>query len=126
MEARILLFESRRDDEPSLAPRLEALGARLAACRDRMCLLEQLLGFAPRVVVYAMGKGAPADRAMLEMLRRLAPGVPLAIVTGDAEPETVRLEQELRPLWIGAPDHLEELAAALKAALSLRASPHAP
>ncbi len=118
MDIRILLYENVAGGQPSLAPALEALGATVACCRDRMCLLEQLLGFRPRLIAYALEAGSPADRSMLEMLRRLAPGVPLVILTDERTPETRRIENDLRPLWLGTREELAGLPERVRDAFS--------
>lgn len=118
MQTRILLYENVADDEPSLAPVLEGLGASVACCRDRMCLLEQLLDFRPRVIAYVLRAGLPADLSMLEMLRRLAPGVPLLVLADQESAETRQIERDLRPLWLGTREGLAGLPGALRAAIA--------
>ncbi len=118
MNMRILLYENIADDEPSLRSVLEELGATVCHCRDRMALLEQVVGFRPRVIVYMMRAGSPADGSMLEMLRRLAPGVPLAVAVDRETPGARRIERDLAPIWIGLRSATAELCGALRAALS--------
>lgn len=120
MNMRILLYESADDDQQSLRSALEGLGAEVALCRDRMALLEQLMTFHPRVIVYLMAAGCPADSSMLEMLRRLAPGVPLAVAVDRETPAGRRIERDLALTWFGLRSATAELCEALRPALSGR------
>ncbi len=123
MEPRILIYESRGGDDPPLSQMLPGEGLRVYTCRDRMSLLEEVIRFRPRLVVYGLDAGAPADVSMLELLHRLAPGIPVALVASADTSESRRLARDLRPVYYGvrplAPDDLEE---ALRTTLSLPAN----
>ena len=81
-------------------------------------LLEGALDLHPDAVLYEMRSDNPVDLAVLQLLRRTCPQMPLVLIVGDASIGEQRLLRELRPIYYAVqPADPEEIVDALRAAL---------
>lgn len=90
------------DDEPGrerLATALSGEGYETERCGGGEDLIERVIQRAPDVVVYALHAEADADLAVLHLLRRVKPSVPLILVTPDDSVRLRRAALDLRPAY---------------------------
>lgn len=114
----------------------ELLEAPLAAAGMRMVtrpagesLLEGALDLHPDAVLYELSSENAVDLAVLQLLRRTCPHLPLVLIAGDASIGEQRVLRELRPTYYAVqPVDPEEIVDALRAALhrNIRNGTHEP
>jgi DNA-binding response OmpR family regulator len=114
--SRILIHEPRPASH-ALGSMLAARGDEIVVCRDRHTLLDALIDHRPDLVVYVLN--APlVDLAVLSLLRRVAPSLPLILLGGPAGLEARRSVQDLNPTYFGVlPLEAHELTDAVSGAL---------
>ena len=113
---RVLVHEARRhpDDFTKL---LAADGYDVVVCTGREALFEQLAERRPDALVYVLGE-LSVDLAVLSLLRRAAPRLPIVLLGGPSGLEARRAVQELKPVYYGVfPLEPAELNEAVNAAL---------
>lgn len=68
-------------------------------CNEDEDVLDQVIQRRPHALVFALGTQCRTDLALLFLLRRVAPAVPLILVAATASLETQKLIQDLRPTY---------------------------
>jgi len=123
MSALVFCLCSQRGDDPVCsALRLE--GVRLLHCENRDLLLEQLVQHRPDVLIYTLRAHQVTDLAVLQLVRRLVPDLPVVLVSDESSLHTEKLVRELRPVYHAVrPVEAEELREAVQAALTRRGRP---
>ena len=100
---------------------LRSLGIEPVKCRDPRALLEEAVRRPPGVVICELLPCVSEDVAVLELFRRVAPAVPLILITAEGSLETRKLVLGLRPMYyMVGPVEAVELGEAVRAALSRR------
>jgi DNA-binding response OmpR family regulator len=100
---------------------LQTIGIEPLRCRDPKALLEEAVRHSPDVVICDLAVGSREDIFLLELLRRVAPVVPLILVASGGSLVTQRLVQGLRPMYyMVGPVEGPELQEAVEAALARR------
>lgn len=98
---------------------LQSMGIEPLRCPGSKSLLEEAARRPPDVVICELTVGCREDIFMLELLRRMAPAVPLILVASEASLVTQKLVQGLRPMYYTvAPVEGLELQEAVEAALA--------
>jgi DNA-binding NtrC family response regulator len=117
MEPRVILYEPATNGEPSLMTLLPACGCKALATATAEELVDAVTRDPSQVVLFALAPDRPDDLVTLRLLRRVAPDLPLVIVTTEATLEVRRIIQTLRPGYFSVrPVDAEELHDALCAA----------
>jgi two-component system nitrogen regulation response regulator GlnG len=98
---------------------LEQRGFHVVTCRTSGNFMEEVVQHAPRVVVYQLRADSSEDLGVLQLMRRVAPDVPLILLAAEGSLDTQRLVQSLRPIYYAvSPIEPAELCEAVTAALS--------
>lgn len=114
--SRVLVHEARHhpDDFTGL---LAGQGHDIIVCAGREALFDQLAERRPDVLVYVLGE-LTVDVAVLSLLRRVAPRLPIVLLGGPSGLEARRAVQDLKPVYYGVfPLEPAELSEAVSAAL---------
>ena len=97
----------------------------MVVCDDRESLLGATTERRPDAVVYVIDD-FPFDLRVLGVLRRIAPSIPLVVLSAPAAIQDRRRVQDLRPIYYGVlPLEADEFVEAVHAALGRRADPRA-
>lgn len=116
---RVLLCERGSVEASPIYAALQSLGIEPVRCREPKTLLEEAVKHPPDVVICDLAIGCREDLFMLELLRRVAPSVPLILVASEGSLLTQRLVQGLRPMYyMVGPIEVPELREAVEAALT--------
>jgi DNA-binding NarL/FixJ family response regulator len=100
---------------------LGAEGMRVVHARSRDLLLEEIMQRRPDVLIYTLRSQQAADLAMLQLVRRLVPDLPVVLVADDCSLGTEKVVRELRPIYYAVrPVEEDELRDAVRAALDRR------
>ena len=120
--ARVVLCERDPAGGTPIYLALQSIGIEPLRCRDPRGLLEAVAaGRPPDVVICELAIGSREDIFMLELLRRVAPTVPLILIASEGSLVTQRLVQGLRPMYyMVGPVEGPELSEAVEAALARR------
>lgn len=114
--SRVLVHEARHHPD-DLSGVLSAEGHDVVLCTGREALFEQMAARRPDVLVYVLGE-LPVDVAVLSLLRRVAPRLPIILLGGPSGLEARRAVQDLKPVYYGVfPLEPAELSEAVRAAL---------
>lgn len=115
----IVVSEPRGLDEPPLASQLNPGVYDVVWCNEEEDVLDQVIQRRPHALVFALGAQCQRDLALLFLLRRVAPAVPLILVAATASLETQKMIQDLRPTYyVVRPVDQTELHEALAAAIA--------
>jgi DNA-binding NtrC family response regulator len=99
---------------------LASRGHEVVVCREREATFDALALRRPDALVYVLAD-ATCDLAILSLLRRFAPQVPLILLGAAADLRTRRAVQELKPIYYGVfPLDPTELRDAVLGALGRR------
>lgn len=96
---RVVVSEPRGADELPIASLLDPDVYDVVWCNEDEDVLEQVIQQRPQAVVFALGFEFQKDLALLFLLRRVAPTVPLILVAATASLEAQKTIQELRPTF---------------------------
>jgi DNA-binding NtrC family response regulator len=100
---------------------LRVEGLRLVHCSNRDLLLEDLVQHRPDALIYTLRHQQAADLAVLQLVRRLVPDLPVVLVAEEGSLHTEKLVRELRPVYYAvSPVEGDELREAVQSALSRR------
>lgn len=120
MPALVFCLCSQRGDD-SVCPALRLEDVRLLHCENRDLLLEQLVQHRPDVLIYTLRPRHATDLAVLQLVRRLVPDLPVVLVSDESSLQTEKLVRELRPVYHAVrPVEADELREAVRAALGRR------
>jgi len=92
--SRVMLYHCRAAEERALFDE----GLSFVCCDDCEELLSEVAQHPPDVVVYEIGPESVSDLAVLRLLRRVAPRLPLVLV-GEGPPSARDIPAELAPLY---------------------------
>ena len=119
----VLLYEGGPGPEFGVRSLLDHEAYHLATCADGASLLEGLMAQRPDAVVYVLRPDCPQDLAILQLLRRLAPALPIVVLSNQASLDLRRIVQNLRPIYYAvAPVEATEIRAAVHSALARRST----
>lgn len=119
---RILIHDPRPNSD-EYRTLLTAPGHDIVVCREREATFDALALRRPDALVYVLGE-ALCDLAILSLVRRFAPRMPIIVLGAAADLRTRRLVQELKPVYYGVfPLDPTELSDAVFGALSRHAGP---
>lgn len=94
---------------------------RVIHCEQRDLLLENLVQHRPDVLVYLLRRQQAEDLAVLQLVRRQVPDLPVVLVAEEGSLHTEKLVRELRPVYYAiSPVEADELREAVRAALARR------
>jgi DNA-binding NtrC family response regulator len=94
----------------------------LHCCPAVESVIEEVVRRRPEVVVYELRAQCPSDLAVLQLLKRVAPEVPLVLIACAGSLNQERVVRELRPVYYAVqPAEPEEILDAVHAALGRRA-----
>jgi DNA-binding NtrC family response regulator len=115
----VVVCESRPGHGESVAALLVSIGYDVRLCSDEEALIEAMAARPPRAVVYELRHQVPVDLAILSLVRRVLPGVPLVVVSGPLSEHAVRSLRAVNPLLLTHdPVDFEELRAAVRRAVA--------
>jgi two-component system nitrogen regulation response regulator GlnG len=115
----VLIFDRYCSLDRDALAALEECGFQVVTCRTSRNLLEEVVQHAPRVVVFELRPDSTEDLGVLQLVRRVAPDVPLILLAAEGSLDTQRLVQSLRPIYYAVcPIEPAELCEAVTAALS--------
>ncbi len=118
---RLLLFECADPTDGGIASALRSLGFEAIRCRDGRALVEEAVRRPADAVIYELTTHDDEDLGVLELLRRVAPAVPLILVVSQGSLVTQKLMQGLRPMYtMVGPVETAELREVVEAALARR------
>jgi DNA-binding response OmpR family regulator len=96
----VIVSEPRAPGEESpLASQLDPGLYDVVWCNEDEDVLDKVILRHPRALVFALGPRFQSDLALLYLLRRVAPSVPLILVAATASLETQKMIQDLRPTY---------------------------
>lgn len=117
----VMVCDPSTEQLPSIGSALEGQGFQILSCADGNALLEQVVQHRPAVVVYGLRPSGQEDMGVLQLLRRVAPDLPLVLVAAEESLVTQKLVQDLRPIYYAVrPLDAAELIEAVRAALARR------
>jgi len=120
---RVIAYECCLGDGPPLHELLESEGYDLVAFREGEGLLEAAVERPADVVVYEFDPDRQGELGQLQLLRRVAPAVPLILLSCRGSLELQRLLQALRPAYYAIrPLDTDELREAVRSVLERRRS----
>ena len=123
---RVLLCERDPEGAASTCRALRSTGIEPVLCPDPKSLLDEAARQPAAAVICELAVGCREDLFMLELLRRVAPSVPLILIASEGSLATQRLVLGLRPMYYAVgPADGPELHEAVEAALALRSRPTA-
>jgi DNA-binding response OmpR family regulator len=122
MRPLIIVSEPRGLDETPLASQLQLEGYDVVWCNEEEDVLDRVIQRPPHALVFALSTQCQSDLALLFLLRRVAPALPLILVAATASLETQKLIQDLRPTYyVVRPVDQTELHEAIAAAIAQHA-----
>jgi DNA-binding NarL/FixJ family response regulator len=93
--SRVMLCHGRPAEEQAL---LSEKNIEVLVCDDSGSMLNEVAVHHPDVVIYGLRRGSEADLAVLRLLRRIAPHLPL-VVFGEEDQPAWTTPPDLRPLY---------------------------
>ncbi|HEU4333299.1 MAG TPA: hypothetical protein VFT32_02275 [Candidatus Eisenbacteria bacterium] len=87
----------------TLGEMLEADGCITVRCSNHETLLEELVRAPVDAIVFGFAPSCSLEPALLRMIRRLHPDVPLVIAAPNATLEMERMFRDYRPLFVAVP-----------------------
>lgn len=114
----LVVCEAHPGHGEEVAEDLVAYGYEVRCCPDEEALLEAVSDRHPSAVVYELHHQLPVDLAILALVRRLLPNVPLVLIAGEHAQPTVRALRAMQPAVIAAePVSREGLRDAVRSAV---------
>jgi DNA-binding NarL/FixJ family response regulator len=96
----VVVSEPRAPGEESpLASQLDPELYDVVGCNEDEDVLDQVIQRHPSALVFALGARFQSDLALLFLLRRVAPAVPIILVAATASLETQKMIQDVRPTY---------------------------
>ncbi len=125
--ALVLCLCSERPGE-TVCDALRGEDVRVLHCPQRDLLIESLVQHRPDALVYLLRRQPAEDLAVLQLVRRQVPDLPVVLVAEEGSLHTEKLVRELRPVYYAiSPVEPDELREAVRAALvRRRAGPQRP
>jgi len=115
---RVLVCEAHPGHGEPVARLLLSVGYDVRCCPDEESLIEAVAAQTPRVVVYELHHQLPVDLAILALVRRVVPAVPLVVVAGQRAGPAANALRALHPTVLEhEPVDREELHSAVRAAV---------
>src|SRR5438445_4872518 len=97
LRPRVIVAEPECGGNGALAPRLDATRFEVVPCHREQDLLEQILERRPGALVYFIAPQRASDLALLVLVRRMAPELPLILVARAASAEIQERMRSLHP-----------------------------
>jgi DNA-binding response OmpR family regulator len=121
LHPRVLLCERDAAGAAPIRLALRSVGIEPVSCPDPRALLDEAARQPADAVICELAAECREDLFMLELLRRVAPTVPLILVASEGSLVTQRLVLGLRPMYyMVGPAEGPELREAVEAALALK------
>jgi DNA-binding response OmpR family regulator len=114
----VMVVETRPGRFGPVADELDAGGFDVRRCDDDMSLIETAASARPRAIVYELHHEMSVDLAVLALVRRVLPRIPLVVVAGAFAEHAARVLRPLRPTVLARePVDRAELIAAVRTAV---------
>ena len=114
----VLLYDCGPEPAIEVRAALDPQSFRVATCNDGSVLVENALSHRADAVVYVLRSNGPQDLAVLQLLRRFAPSLPIVVVALETSLAQQRIVQDLRPVYYTvAPVDAAEIRSAVESAL---------
>ena len=114
----VVVCETRSDGGDAAASGLSGCGWDVRRCDDEMSLIETAVASRPRAIVYELHHQLSVDLAMLSLVRRVLPNVPLVILAGALAEHVARGLRAIHPTVLAhEPVDRAELIAAVRNAM---------
>lgn len=125
--ATVLLCQCAERMARELTGALAVEGIRVASCPDGEQLIETLLREKPDAVVHVLRPDPHEDMALLRLVRRAAPDIPLILLAESGSLEIQRQLIELRPIFYDVvPVGPEDLLDAVRSAIERKGAAQKP
>jgi DNA-binding NtrC family response regulator len=122
---RVVLCACGTQGAETLGQMLEADGCVTVRCSGHESLLEELVRHPVDAIVFGFAPPCSVEPALLRMIRRLHPDVPLVIAAPEASLEVERMFRDYRPLFVAVPPwERSELRDVVRAIRADRARKH--
>lgn len=117
----VVVWDDDGTTRSNLAATFHDRGYETEGCGSQEDLIEVVLRGTPDVVVYVLRSDPQSDLAVLQLLRRVKPTVPLILVSPDASVRVRRSVLDLRPTYFAiSPVDGAEMCDAVDAAIHRR------
>ena len=93
----LVVCEAHPGHGESVAEELVEAGYEVRCCPDGESLIEAVAQQHPSAVVYELCHQLPVDMAILALVRRVLPGIPLVLLTCESEGPSLRALREMSP-----------------------------
>jgi len=114
----VVVCESRPGHGDAVASELAGYGYEVRRCSDEMSLIETSVASRPRAIVYELHHQLPVDLAILSLVRRVLPHIPLVVIAGALAEHAVRVLRAIDPTVLAhEPVDRAELIAAVRHAM---------
>lgn len=116
---RVVVYEAGPEADTSTLTLLSDEGFDVVSCPSGETLIEEVVQHRPDAVVYALGPDCGPDIGVLQLMRRVAPTVPLVLLATDGSLAVQRQLRDLRPIYYAIlPVEPAELRDAVYAAIA--------
>jgi DNA-binding NarL/FixJ family response regulator len=114
----LVVCEAHPGHGEEVAEELVAFGYEVRCCADEESLIDAVATRHPSAVVYELHHQLPVDLAILALLRRVLPGVPLVLLAGERAAPAPHALRAMRPAVVAhEPVSRDQLHAAVRAAV---------
>ena len=101
-----------------MAGQLVGYGYDVRTCADEMTLIETSVASRPRAIVYELHHDLPVDLAVLSLVRRVLPHIPLIVIAGALAEHAIRVLRAIDPTVLSRePVDRAELISAVRRAM---------
>jgi DNA-binding response OmpR family regulator len=114
----VVVCEAHSGHGDAVAEKLAQSGYDVRRCTDEMSLIETSVASRPRAIVYELHHELPVDLAVLSLVRRVLPHIPLVVVAGALAEHAIRVLRAIDPTVLAhEPVDRAELIAAVRSAM---------
>ena len=114
----VVVCESHPGHADAVAGQLLEYGYDVRRCADELALIETSVASRPRAIVYELHHDLPVDLAVLSLVRRVLPHIPLVVVAGALAEHAIRVLRAIDPTVLEhEPVDRAELIAAMRRAM---------
>lgn len=116
---RVVVYEAAPEADSGTLSLLSDEGFDVVSCPSGEALIEEVVQQRPDAVVYALGPEGGPDFGVLQLMRRVAPNLPLVLLATDGSLAVQRQLRDLRPIYYAIlPVEPAELRDAVHAAIA--------